>query len=148
MSDRSFLNWLHKAIPLTHAMSVDQIEFSKNRLTLGAPLEPNLNDKGTGFAGSISGLATLSGWCLLTLWLRERGIEADVMIASSEQRFIAPVQDRMVAFASLPEDDVIEQFWNRFKERGRARLPINVTLGHGTPLFELNGSYAAINRER
>ncbi len=146
MSDQAFLSWLHQAIPLTEAMQIDEIEYSGGLLRLGAPLEPNLNDKGTGFAGSIASIATLSGWCLLTLWLRDRGIDADVMIAKSEQRYLAPVTDRLEAIASLPDDDVVEQFWQRFQEKQRARLPISVAIGNEKVLFELQGDYAAVLR--
>ena len=146
MSDQAFLSWLHQAIPLTEAMQIDEIEYSGGQLRLGAPLEPNLNDKGTGFAGSIATIATLSSWCLLTLWLRDRGIDADVMIAKSEQRYLAPVTGRLEAIASLPDDDVVEQFWQRFQEKQRARLPISVTIGNEKVLFELQGDYAAVLR--
>ncbi len=146
MSDQAFLSWLHQAIPLTAAMQIDKIDYSGGQLRLSAPLEPNLNDKGTGFAGSIASIATLSGWCLLTLWLRERGIDADVMIAKSEQRYLAPVTDRLEAIATLPDDSVVEQFWQRFQEKQRARLPISVSLGNEKVIFELKGEYAAVLR--
>jgi thioesterase domain-containing protein len=146
VSDQSFLNWLHQAIPLTAAMQIDEIDYTGNQLSLSAPLEPNLNDKGTGFAGSIASIATLSGWCLLTLWLKERGIDADVMIAKSEQRYLAPVTDRLQTTATLPDDQIVEQFWQRFQEKQRARLPISVELGNGTVVFELQGDYAAVLR--
>nr|WP_256368526.1 YiiD C-terminal domain-containing protein [Marinobacterium sp. xm-a-152] len=146
VSDQAFLSWLHQAIPLTAAMQIDEIDYTGNQLQLSAPLEPNLNDKGTGFAGSIASIATLSGWCLLTLWLRERGIDADVMIAKSEQRYLAPVTDRLKAVATLPDDAVVEQFWQRFQEKLRARLPISVAVGNEQTVFELQGDYAAIQR--
>lgn len=146
MSDQAFLSWLHQAIPLTAAMQIDEIHYIGNQLHLSAPLEPNLNDKGTGFAGSIASIATLSGWCLLTLWLRERGIDADVMIAKSEQRYLAPVTERLKAEATLPDDSVIEQFWQRFQEKQRARLPISVSVGNEQIVFELQGDYAAVQR--
>nr|WP_256368472.1 MULTISPECIES: YiiD C-terminal domain-containing protein [unclassified Marinobacterium] len=146
VSDQAFLSWLHQAIPLTAAMQIDEIDYTGNQLQLSAPLEPNLNDKGTGFAGSIASIATLSGWCLLTLWLRERGIDADVMIAKSEQRYLAPVTDRLKAVATLPDDAVVEQFWQRFQEKQRARLPISVAVGNEQTVFELQGDYAAVQR--
>ena len=146
MSDQAFLSWLHQAIPLTAAMQIDEINYTGKQLHLSAPLEPNLNDKGTGFAGSIASIATLSGWCLLTLWLRERGIDADVMIAKSEQRYLAPVADRLKAVATLPDDAVVEQFWQRFQEKQRARLPISVAVGNEQTVFELQGDYAAVQR--
>jgi len=146
VSDQTFLSWLHQAIPLTAAMQIDEIDYADNQLHLGAPLEPNLNDKGTGFAGSIASIATLSGWCLLTLWLRDRGIDADVMIAKSEQRYLAPVTNRLNAIATLPDEHVVEQFWLRFQEKQRARLPISVALSDETVVFELQGDYVAVLR--
>ena len=146
MNNAEFLAWLHQAIPLTEAMQIDELEYTGHSVHLSAPLEPNINDKGTGFAGSIAGLATLCGWTLLTLWLRERRVEADVMIAKSEQRFLAPVTERLVAEARLPEDSVVQQFWDRFQDKRRARLPIAVTVGGTEVKLELFGEYAAIER--
>ncbi len=146
MNNTEFLNWLHQAIPLTEAMQIDDLEYTGHSVRMGAPLAPNINDKGTGFAGSLAGLATLCGWTLLTLWLRERGIEADVMIAKSEQRYLAPVTERFIAEALLPEDAVVQQFWERFQDKRRARLPISVTVGGAEVKLELFGDYAAIER--
>ena len=148
MNNAEFLAWLHQAIPLTEAMQIDELEYTGHSVRMGAPLEPNINDKGTGFAGSIAGLATLCGWTLLTLWLRERGVKADVMIAKSEQRYLAPVTDRLIAEAVLPEDEVVGQFWERFQDKRRARLPISVTVGGAEVKLELFGDYAAIERTR
>jgi thioesterase domain-containing protein len=143
-----FLEWLRQAIPLTGAMQIDELDFTGSSVRLSAPLAPNINDKGTGFAGSISGLATLCGWTLLTLWLRERGIDADVMIAKSEQRYLAPVTERLVAEAVLPQEEVVQKFWKHFQVKRRARLPITVTVGGSDIKLELFGDYAAIERNR
>jgi thioesterase domain-containing protein len=68
------------------------------------------------------------------------------MIAKSEQRYLAPVTGRLEAIASLPDDNVVEQFWQRFQEKQRARLPISVAIGNEKVLFELQGDYAAVLR--
>jgi thioesterase domain-containing protein len=146
VNNTEFLAWLHQAIPLTDAMQIDALEYTGHSVLMSAPLAPNINDKGTGFAGSIAGLATLCGWTLLTLWLRERGVAADVMIAKSEQRYLAPVTERLVAEARLPDDAVVQQFWERFQDKRRARLPIAVTVGGTEVKLELFGEYAAIER--
>ena len=144
MQQTEFLNWLHKEIPLTAAMQIDSVEFDGQALSLHAPLAPNLNDKGTGFAGSTSGLATLSGWCIITLWLRTRGIDADVMIARSEVEYLAPLTQDLLTSVSLPESEVMASFEERLRERGRARLPLTVLLGDSlSPVLKLTGDYAA-----
>lgn len=144
MLQTDFLHWLHREIPLTAAMQIDTVEFDGKRLSLHAPLAPNLNDKGTGFAGSTSGLATLSGWCVITLWLQSRGIEADVMIARSEIDYRAPLLDDLQTDVELPDEHVLAEFEARLQNRGRARLPLVVKLGDPlNPVLELNGDYAA-----
>lgn len=144
MQQSDFLQWLHREIPLTAAMQIDSVEFDGERLSLHAPLAPNLNDKGTGFAGSTSGLATLSGWCVITLWLQSRGIEADVMIARSEIEYRAPLMTDLNTQVELPDAASLEQFEQRLLDRGRARLPLQVTLGEpNAPVLVLSGDYAA-----
>lgn len=144
MQQSEFLSWLHAEIPLTAAMQIDSVDFDGQTLSLHAPLAPNLNDKGTGFAGSTSGLATLSGWCIITLWLRVRGIEADVMIARSEVEYLAPLTEDLQTSVSLPEPEVLASFEAGLKQRGRARLPLSVLLGNPkSPVLKLTGDYAA-----
>ena len=147
MQQSEFLSWLHAEIPLTAAMQIDSVDFDGQTLSLHAPLAPNLNDKGTGFAGSTSGLATLSGWCIITLWLRVRGIEADVMIARSEVEYLAPLTEDLQTSVSLPEPEVLAIFEAGLKQRGRARLPLTVLLGNPkSPVLKLTGDYAALVR--
>lgn len=144
MPDKAFLSWLHREIPLTAAMQIDQLSFDGKRLSLHAPLAANINDKGTGFAGSTSGLATLSGWCIITLWLRQSGIEADVMIARSEIDYLAPELADLQSFVELPSDQVMDEFKSKLLQKGRARLPLSVRLGpQESPRLVLSGDYAA-----
>ncbi len=144
MQQSEFLSWLHAEIPLTAAMQIDSVDFDGQTLSLHAPLAPNLNDKGTGFAGSTSGLATLSGWCIITLWLHARGIDADVMIARSEVEYLAPLTEDLKTSVSLPEREVLATFETRLKQRGRAKLPLTVFLGSPvSPVLKLTGDYAA-----
>ncbi|HET8731217.1 MAG TPA: YiiD C-terminal domain-containing protein, partial [Moraxellaceae bacterium] len=58
-------------IPLTAAMDLRVASFDGYTLVLRVPLLPNINDKGTAFAGSITALGSITGWCLLTLWSEE-----------------------------------------------------------------------------
>jgi len=145
MDSAHFLEWLHREIPLTAAMQVDRVEFDGESLSLHAPLAPNWNDKGTGFAGSTSGLATLSGWCVITLWLASRNIDADVMIARSEIEYLAPLTQDLKTWVTLPDQESLLNFEHRLMERGRARLSLTVVLGEdkNSPVLKLTGDYAA-----
>jgi thioesterase domain-containing protein len=59
---------MHQDIPLTAAMQLSLQSFDGQTLMFPRPLAPNINDKGTAFAGSITSLGCITGWSLLTLW--------------------------------------------------------------------------------
>lgn len=144
MSNQAFLSWLHREIPLTAAMQVSQVSFDGQHLSLFAPLAANINDKGTGFAGSTSGLATLTGWCVITLWLDQLNIDADVMIARSQVDYLSPQTDDLVTHVELPSKQRMGEFKNALLTKGRARLPLVIKLGPtSSPNLILSGDYAA-----
>lgn len=146
-AEQDFLDWLHQAIPLSQAMQVRDLSFDGKSVSLSAPLSPNINDKGTGFAAATSGLATLTGWTLLTLWLKERNIEADVMIAKSELSYLAPVRADFRAEANFSDENQVADFLKKIERVGRARIPIRVYIGQSTaPELILQGDYVAVRR--
>lgn len=143
-----FLSWLHKNIPLTKAMQLERLDYDGESLTLTVPLGPNVNDKGTGFGGSIAALATLAGWCLTTLQLREQGLDCDVVIARSEQLFEAPVTGAFTARVARPDSASCQAFIERVATRGRGRLELSVDVEcAGERAFTMTGQYAAIRRQ-
>ncbi|BBI49606.1 hypothetical protein HORIV_20270 [Vreelandella olivaria] len=93
------------AIPMVSALGIRAVTRQGDALTWQLALTPNLNDKGTGFGGALTAQTTLQGWCWVTLWLRERGINRDVVVAEASQRFLAPVTSdyRLVCTPAAPE---------------------------------------------
>lgn len=142
-----FLKWLYNSIPLTGAMQIQQLDFDGHTLELHVPLSPNVNDKGTGFGGSISALATLAGWCLTTLYLRGQGLDCDVVIADAHQSYKAPIKDAFSARVSLPSQGERDHLLNRIAERGRGRLDLEIeVICAGQAVFLMQGRYVAIKR--
>ena len=61
------------SIPLSDAMQFHIEALSLDAIEVVAPLPPNVNIHGTGFAGSIYSVAVLTGWALCTIsWKRLR----------------------------------------------------------------------------
>ncbi|SFG07667.1 YiiD C-terminal domain-containing protein [Neptunomonas qingdaonensis] len=142
-----FLQWLKTQIPLLNHMGLGDLEFDGSKLRLPAALAPNINDKGTGFGGSLATLATISGWCLTTLLLRDRFLDCDVMIRDCEMRYLAPVNGDFHAEVSLPDTDQVDGFLARLKEKGRARLALDVSvIQDGRKALTMQGNYVAIVR--
>lgn len=108
-------------------------DYRQDRLSLRAPLAPNVNDKGCAFGGSLSSLLTLSAWGLASLKLGEVGLAAEVYVQDSTVRYLAPLFADLEAVAWLdPEQD-----WKEFIEtmrarsRARARLLAEIRLPEG-----------------
>ncbi len=142
-----------ESIALARAMQVRVASFDGECLILTAPLAPNLNDKGTGFAGSLATLATLAGWSLATL-LAEQAIEGlggesfcDAAVFHSETDFLRPVREELCAEACLADVSQREKLRARLEAGRRAKLSIRVRIGsEADPALYLRGDYAVWRR--
>lgn len=134
-----------QSIPLVRAMQVEVVGDSAGRLRLQAPLGPNVNDKGSAFGGSLVSLMTLAGWALATRRLGEAGFQADVYVADSQVRYLAPLLSGLEAEAWLEEGDW-EAFVATYRQRGRARCRIaaRVRLPDGGDATVFSGRFVAL----
>ena len=138
----------YRSMPPVRAMDIGIAAREGDTLTLRAPLAVNVNDKGCAFGGSLVSLMTLAGWGLVTLRCRHLGIDADVYVADSEVRYLAPLYGDLEARAALADGTG----WGPFDEalrtrgRGRVRIAATVPLPDGGVATTLRASYAAIAR--
>ena len=130
-----------QSIPLVRAMQVEVVGDSAGRLRLQAPLGPNVNDKGSAFGGSLVSLMTLAGWALATRRLDEAGFKADVYVADSQVRYLAPLLSGLEAEAWLEEGDW-EAFVATYRQRGRARCRVRLPDGGDATVF--SGRFVAL----
>ena len=98
-SATSRLEAILAAMPPVAAMQLRIVEAGAARVVLAAPLAANVNDKGCAFGGSLSSLMTLAGWALAWMRLAEAGHEPDLYIASTDVRFLSPVNGELRATA-------------------------------------------------
>lgn len=116
-----------EAIPLARHLQFSLLEYQPGALLLGAPLAPNINDKGTFFAGSQAALLTLGGWALTTLEGEACVERVDVVAAESSLLYVAPLEaDAHIRVHAVPDDLAV--FARRLQRRGRARLAIAAEL--------------------
>ncbi len=81
---------LREEIPLTNHLGFQQLEYDGASLAIHAALQPNHNDKGTAFAGSLSACANLCGWGLITLFLEDRLLQEQVLQEQVLQAQVSP----------------------------------------------------------
>lgn len=133
-----------KSIPLAQAMRLTIHAWHDNHVELRAPLEPNINDKGCAFGGSLSSLMTLAPWALLELSLRDAGLEADVFVANAEIRYLSPIFDNLHVFAQPADSANLNAFLDVLQKRGRARISMVSRVDtEGSPACIQNARFVA-----
>ena len=137
------------AMPPVAAMGVEVAAYDGHCLSLRAPLAANVNYKGTAFGGSLCSLMTVAGWGLVNLQLQLRGLSAEVYVADSAIRYLAPLRADLLARARLGDGESWDAFFATLAARGRARVQVEaeVVLPEGGVATTLNGRFVAIVRE-
>jgi thioesterase domain-containing protein len=121
---RKLVTFMREEIPLAHTMDLSLQDSDEQHLTITAPLGPNINDKGCAFGGSLVSVMTLTGWGLVELELRVRGLECDVFVGESTVRYLEPVWGDFVSEAKLAEGADWVTFFDTLAARGRARIEV------------------------
>ncbi len=121
-------SYRHEQIPMTRSLGVRVEHYDGTSVRLAAPLEPNSNHHDTAFGGSLSSLAILSGWVLVHLQLRERGIASGLVIQRSAMEFEAPVDGDFTATAVLPPAAAWNRFLATLSRHRAARVTVSSTV--------------------
>jgi len=141
---RELTQKIRDAIPLSESMqfTIDRLELDEIRVT--APLSPNINIHGTGFAGSIYSLAVLTGWALCTHIIDELGLDAELVVARAEIAYRAPVKGDLDCRTGT---DAAQRaaFLHAFRERGKAKLVLDIAVGD-LPQANLHATFVAVAR--
>lgn len=135
--------FLHRQIPITHAMGVRVAAYDGQRLTLVAPIGPNHNHLGTAFGGSLGAVATLAGYSFLWLELSDRACH--LVIRRSSLSFRRPVRKEIVAICRRPDEEILRAFKTEFAHRGKARIGLDATIEEdGVVAVEFQGLFIAL----
>jgi thioesterase domain-containing protein len=142
--------FIHQRIPITKAMGIRVSSFDRRGLTLTAPRAPNVNDKGTGFAGSVATLLTLSGWAMLELLLDGARSGLRIAVVESTLRYRRPVTGSLRATCARPARADWARFTAALRRKGMARNALRAGMGPArTSCARLEATYAVYGtRER
>jgi thioesterase domain-containing protein len=135
--------FLHEQIPLTRAMGVRVERFDDAGLILTAPLGPNHNHLGTAFGGSLSAIATLTGYALLWLELGDR--DSHIVIKGSSLKFRHPVRGEIRAVCPRIGAEALAAFRGKFARTGKAGISLRVSIVEdGVECVEFEGLFVAL----
>jgi len=133
---------IHRHIPLAKAMQFTIDELDTAAIRVSAPLEPNINIHGTGFAGSIYSLAVLTGWALCTHILEDAKIDAELVVAKAEIRYRAPVTGELHC-ATDADASSRAAFLQATRDKGKGLLRLEITVGDA-PQAVLSATFCAL----
>jgi thioesterase domain-containing protein len=134
---------IRSEIPLTQAMQLGVDHYDGHQLVLRVPLPPNINDKGTAFAGSITALGSIAGWCLLTLWAEREIGNCQIAIYDAQFSFRKPLRGDFSASVSLPGREECKALHYAVTRRGKGRITLKISLSDDDGVAAvLTGAYA------
>lgn len=115
-------------IPLSRAMGFQIQKLSRQEILVTAPIQPNINVHGTGFAGSIYALGVLSAWGLIKYCLDEAELDASLVIAKANIQYKKPIVDEIICACHLSEN-AEQLFLEQLKNRYKAKIILTVNCG-------------------
>ena len=121
-------NIWHQQIPITELMGIKVFQYTGETFETRAALNPNMNLHGTMFAGSIYSLATLTGWGLVHLMMKEQNVEGSIVLADANVHYHKPVTELPRALAHFEN---IEGDFDPLKQGRKARVTVDVSVLDG-----------------
>lgn len=140
---------LYSEIPLTRYLRLTVDDYNGKALRLSAPLADNVNHFGTAFAGSLSTVATLTGWSMMWFVLKERELEGTIVIQESHCHYFSPVTQNFAAHCQKPEPAQLEKFELTLRQKGKARLELHVDIPEQDRVaFTFQGRYVVLLNQK
>ena len=138
--------FLSAHLPLARAAGVQVDSYSGEALVASAPLDKNINDKGTAFGGSLYNICVIAAWGMTHLKAKELGFDGDIVVAKGEINYLRPLVGRLIATATSPDSDALVRAEQGYKDRGKAIFNIQVTVKDDQQLacVEFVGKYAVL----
>lgn len=134
---------LHRDIPISAAMELRILSLSAERIVARAPLARNHNHAGTGFAGSLYSLASLTGWSLLLALADHHGLHPGLLLGRADIRYLRPATADMDAEAIL-ETGERDRMISELGEGRGVRLTLKIPLScAGRRVAVFQGQYHA-----
>lgn len=105
---------LHTQIPLTRLMNLKVENYDDEKIITTAPLDININDKGTAFGGSLATMTIISAWSICWLITKELGFDSNnIVVIKNEHSYKKPVTKDIVCHTLKPS---LEEL-NKLKEK-------------------------------
>ncbi|MFC3122378.1 bifunctional GNAT family N-acetyltransferase/hotdog fold thioesterase [Agaribacter flavus] len=132
------LTW-HEKIPISEHMGIKLHQYTERTIETRASLNKNINLHGSMFAGSIYSLATLTGWGMIFLQLKQKGLAGEIVLGDASIHYHKPITLRPRAICN------IESLHTRFEllakgKKSPVSLKVDI-LDNDLSVAEFSGQY-------
>jgi thioesterase domain-containing protein len=136
-------------MPITQHLQFSLSSAEDGSLRASAPLKPNANHMGSAFGGSLSMLATLTGWAMMHQVVTEKMADmrrqVEVIIQEGDIEYLRPVYENIAVTCEPPDEDALERFQSMLERWGRARLDLKCKIdAAGERAVTFIGRYVAL----
>jgi thioesterase domain-containing protein len=129
----------HDTIPISEQMGIKLHQYTGRTLETRASLNKNINLHGTMFAGSIFSLATLTGWGMIFLQLKEKGLDGEIVLGDGNIHYHKPITMQPRALCNI--ESLIGKFESLNKNK-KCQIKLNVAILDGdTAVAEFSGVF-------
>lgn len=128
-----------ETIPITEQMGIKLYQYTGRTLEARASLNKNINVHGTMFAGSIFSLATLTGWGMIFLQLKEKELEGEIVLGDGNIHYHKPITMQPKAVCNI---ETLSGKFDPLLKNKKCQLKLNVAILDGdTAVAEFSGVF-------
>lgn len=136
-------------MPITQHLEFSLVADERGRVRASAPLQPNANHMGSAFGGSLSMLATVTGWAMMHQVVQDAVEDmkrrVEVIIQESDIEYMRPVYENISVVCERPDEDALDRFQQMLDRWGRARLDLKCKIdAAGERAVTFIGRYVAL----
>lgn len=139
-------------MPITEHLEFTLTADDEGRLRVSAPLKPNANHMGSAFGGSLSMLATVTGWAMthqvVQDVMEDMCRRVKVIIQESDIEYLRPVYENISVICEPPDEEDLNHFQRMMDRWGKARLDLKCRIdAAGERAVTFIGRYVALAGE-
>ena len=129
----------HDTIPISVQMGIKLHQYSGKTLETRASLNKNINLHGTMFAGSIFSLATLTGWGMIFLQLKEKNLTGEIVLGDANIHYHKPITMQPRAISNI---ESLSGKFELLKRNKKCSIKLKVAILNGDEaVAEFSGVY-------
>jgi thioesterase domain-containing protein len=118
----------HDTIPISEQMGIKLHQYTGRTLETRASLNKNINLHGTMFAGSIFSLATLTGWGMIFLQLKEKGLDGEIVLGDGNIHYHKPITMQPRALCNI---ESLSGKFEQLNKNKKCHIKLNVAILDG-----------------